>query len=80
MDAWDDREKDKKSGAFNPFLMADAGRDRAEFLAFCSLNEAINAYELIDFKSHKGLLDNIIYNGCPAKAREVLGGKDEQSL
>ena len=80
MDAWDDREKDGESGAFNPFLSANAGRDRAEFLISCSINEAINAYELIDFKSHKGILDNIIYEGCTARAREVLGGKDEQPL
>ncbi len=80
IDAWDDREKDKRKGSYNPFVASGAGRDRAEFLLNCSLNEAINAYQLLNIVSHEGLLDNIILDGCPAKNIEVLGGKDEQPL
>ncbi|MBQ2985417.1 MAG: hypothetical protein IJB30_09070 [Clostridia bacterium] len=80
IDAWEDREKDKKKGSYNPFLAAGADRERAEFIINCSLNEAINAYELLDIKAHESLLDNIIMDGCPAKNREVLGGKDDKSL
>jgi hypothetical protein len=77
IDAWDDRDKDKKKGSYNPFIASGADKDRAEFLLNCSLNEAINAYQLLNLLSHEGLLDNIILDGCPAKNREVLGGKDE---
>ncbi len=77
IDAWEDREKDKKSGSYNPFLASGAGKDRAEFILNCSLNEAINAYELLDIQAHEGLLDNIIKDGCPLKNSEVLGGKDD---
>lgn len=77
IDAWEDREKDKKKGSYNPFLAAGADKERAEFIINCSLNEAINAYELLDIKAHESLLDNIIKDGCPAKNREVLGGKDD---
>lgn len=80
IDAWEDREKDGKKGSYNPFLAAGADKERAEFLINHSLNEAIYAYELLDIKAHESLLDNIILDGCPAKNRDVLGGKDEQSL
>ncbi|MCE5235501.1 MAG: DUF5685 family protein [Clostridiaceae bacterium] len=71
-DAWDDREKDKKSGAYNPFLAANADRERASFNLRYSLNEAVNAYELIDLKSNRGVLDNIMYVGCPEKTERLL--------
>ncbi len=80
IDAWEDREKDARKGSYNPFLAAGADKDRAEFIINCSLNEAINAYELLDIKAHESLLDNIIKDGCPLKNSMVLGGKDDQSL
>ena len=76
-DAWEDREKDAKKGSYNPFIASGADKERAEFLLNCSLNEAINAYELLDIKAHESLLDNIIKDGCPLKNSEVLGGKDD---
>ncbi len=79
-DAWDDREKDKKSGSYNPFFASGSDRERASFNLHFSLNEAINAYELFDLKSNKGVLDNIMYVGCPQKTERLLGGKNEQSL
>ena len=80
MDAWEDREKDQKSGSFNPFLAAEAGRERAAFLLHASLNEAIKAYELLPIVSSKGILDNIFYEGCVNRTKLLLeaGGKHEQ--
>jgi len=77
VDAWEDREKDTKKGSYNPFIASGADKERAEFLLNCSLNEAINAYELLNIKAHESLLDNIIKDGCPLKNSEVLGGKDD---
>ncbi len=75
MDAWDDREKDAGKGAYNPFLAAQAGEDRARFLLALSQNEALSAYELLDIETHKGLLDNILYEGCAARMRGILEAK-----
>ncbi len=80
IDAWEDREKDAKKGCYNPFLAAGADKERAEFIINCSLNEAINAYELLDIRAHESLLDNIIKDGCPLKNSEVLGGKNDKPL
>lgn len=80
VDAWEDREKDKKSGSYNPFLASGAEKERAAFMLNCSLNEAINAYELLDIRAHESLLDNIIKDGCPLKNSEVLGGKNDKPI
>lgn len=80
MDAWDDRAKDAKSGAFNPFAAAGAGKERAAFLIHASLNEAIKAYGLLHIVSAKGILDNIFYEGCVGRTKRLLeaGGGYEQ--
>lgn len=80
MDAWDDRKKDNKSGAYNPFLACDADAKRAGFLLHYTLNEAIKAFDLLDIVSHKGVLENIIYEGCVNRTQTLLngGGEHEQ--
>lgn len=80
MDAWDDRGKDERKGAYNPFLASGAGKERARFLLALSQNEALAAYELLNIEAHKGLLDNIVYEGCAGRMRGILEAKDEQSL
>ena len=75
IDAWDDREKDMKNGSYNVLSACNAGKDRAEFLLNCSMNEAIDAYGLLDIKCNEGLLNNIIYDGCRKKAEDILGAK-----
>lgn len=80
MDAWDDREKDARSGAYNPFLASGAGKERAGFLMYYSLNEAIRAYDLLGLQAHKGILDNILCLGCVERTKKLLeaGGEHEQ--
>lgn len=80
IDAWDDREKDAKKGCYNPFNAANAGKDRAEFLINYSLNQAIEAYQLVNIITHQSLIDNIMLDGCPARNKQVLGGTDEESV
>ena len=80
MDAWDDRKKDEKSGAYNPFLACGADAARAGFLLHCTLHEAIRAFDLLDLASRRGVLENIIYEGCVHRTQTLLngGGKHEQ--
>lgn len=64
LDAAADFEEDKKKGRYNPFLLC-GGLD-IDFvksqLNIC-IAEAANAYELLELKRCKSLLDNIIYLG-----------------
>lgn len=80
IDAWDDREKDRKNGCYNPFLASGAGEERASFLMNLSLNEAEKAYDLLNLKSNRGVLDNIVHLGCAHKTEQLLKGEKNESL
>ncbi len=85
LDAYDDLEKDISSGSYNPLIyqykysQQDIGkfkqdiRDRVEFNLTYSLNEISRAFELLDPKINKGILENIIYMGMRRKTENILG-------
>lgn len=72
IDAWDDREKDEKSGGYNPFVLGEKSAEDAEFLLNITLSEAEKGYNLITFISPSGLMDNIMRLGLDAVQRRVL--------
>ncbi len=79
IDAWEDRKKDEKAGSYNPFLIANATEERASFLLYASLHEMENACDLLELRSNRDLIENIIYQGCRLQTKRVLEGvkKDE---
>lgn len=88
-DAADDLEKDWKAKSYNVFLkrpftditiLRENIREEAQFNMHVSLAEACNAYELLDIKRDKPLLDNIMYLGLAKKTQEVLKGKTNGSV
>ncbi len=90
-DAFCDMEKDMETKSYNPFLAAmEPGREFPEykselkkklsFMQTYTLSEIAAAYELLDIKRNKAILDNIIYIGLKAKQDAILGeqgGQDE---
>lgn len=78
MDAWDDREKDEKKGAFNPYLRANATREDAAFGLYASLEEAHKAFDLLTPSRDKGLMENVLTLGCPERTRRVLEQTDKE--
>jgi hypothetical protein len=75
VDAWDDREKDEKSGSYNPFLLTKMEREQAEFLLNITLNEAKKGYDLLTLNAANGLLDNIMTLGLMHAQERVLAGE-----
>lgn len=71
MDAWDDREKDKASGAFNPLLTAS--REDAAFALSTAMKQCQDALLLLSLQRDAELIENIVTLGCPHKAVEILG-------
>lgn len=72
IDAWDDREKDEKDGAYNPFLLSGMQQDDAEFLLNITLAEAEKAYDLISIEPPSGLIENIMRLGLRSVQLRVL--------
>lgn len=88
-DAIDDIIKDDKKKSYNVFLQrqySDAAalketvREEAAFNLNYTLAEACKAYELIDIKRDKPLLDNIMYLGLAKKTEDVLKGEIDGSV
>lgn len=86
IDAADDLEKDIRKNNFNPFKNA-ASDDIKEFQTAVlnqSLARAYDAYNLITLVDFKGILDNMMLYGFPAKQNTVVyrleEEKNEQSI
>jgi hypothetical protein len=85
LDAFDDLEKDIKAKSYNPLICQykyDNGdiiefrkkiHDKVEFNLTYSLNEISKAFELLNVKANKEILENIIYMGMLRKTEKILG-------
>ena len=79
IDAADDYEKDIKNGGFNPFASAEAQNVKETMnntLNQC-LARAYDAYQLLNIKDFKGILDNMMLYGFPSKQNAVIFGQQE---
>ena len=82
MDAYDDLEKDMKSGSYNPVAVRfslsggldDEMRARLVTTLLHSRNLAGNAFELLETSVWSGVIRNIIFLGMPAVCSAVLSG------
>ncbi len=91
-DALDDLKTDAKKGNFNPFLieaekMSDPVpeeiRDQARGTINRCIGGAIDAYELLELRHMKPILDNILYFGLQHTVKDVAAGhpkKREQEM
>lgn len=88
IDALDDYDKDKKKGAYNPFLLSYGCANKKTLVStqgeelsflfdtlFYSLREALSG---ITFAFNRDLTDNILLRGLPAETARVLRGEKRQ--
>lgn len=80
-DAWDDRSSDAKHGLYNPFVLRGSSESDAEFLMNISINNAIDALDLLEIRRDEELVSNIITEGLFAsmdmiKSRHAHKRKD----
>lgn len=76
IDAFDDIEKDRKSGNYNPFLLA--GQDNYEKIKgdlLMTVGELAKAYELLNIKKFGEITENIIYDGLYYRTLSVYERK-----
>ncbi len=76
IDAWDDRESDRKRGGYNPFLLSGMDEQKASFLLNITRSEAEKGYDLLSMTAPSGLLDNIMRLGLWHTQRRVLTGME----
>ncbi len=90
LDAFDDLEKDAANGSFNVLLTQFRGEGqsiadirlkaepRVRLNLARALQEAEKSLTLLDFKSQRELIENIVKFGCRARMEQVLCGKKEE--
>lgn len=71
-DAADDLEKDRKSGAYNPYSEGDKASTLPSLNA-CTA-ECVAAYALLDNRLYDGLIRNILECGMPSVSRQIASG------
>ncbi|CCJ33112.1 MULTISPECIES: DUF5685 family protein [Caloramator] len=76
IDALDDLKEDIKKGIYNP-LKDKLDIDAVRFALYSYLDNLTKAYEIMEIKKNKGLLDNIIYLGLADKTETVLKGENK---
>lgn len=87
IDAYNDIEKDYKNKSYNTFISKNKGKTYKEIKEAVSeklkvsltftLENAASAYNLLDIKRNKEVLDNIIYSSLKAKQDFILGENNE---
>jgi hypothetical protein len=85
IDAYDDIEKDIKSGSYNPLLLQydykkqpvedfkNAIKQEIERALLYTLSQAAGSIELLDM-NHKGIIENIVYMGMNNKTNNIMCG------
>lgn len=77
IDARDDLEEDKRTGAYNPLVLrfGPNGDDQALNLTLeASLNMGRSAFCMLDFGCRTPIIENVLYLGLPLVQRAVFDG------
>jgi hypothetical protein len=91
IDAYDDIEKDIKNKSFNPILLSfcynnekaidfkNKVKDNIKFTLTYTLSEVGKAFELLEIKKNREIIENIVYGGMYKKTLQIInkGEKDK---
>jgi hypothetical protein len=96
LDAYDDLEEDIKDKHYNPLIYQYSYnnedikafklriKEQVEFNLIYTLSEISKAFELLELKQNRGLVDNIVYMGMLRKTEQILNAgsckKVEESI
>ena len=74
IDALDDVEKDRKSGAYNPVLAmgGDGDAELARNACLYAASQAAAVFDLMEFAWGREVIDNVLYSGMPKAFERVI--------
>ena len=79
IDAIDDFEKDRRSGAYNPLLLQEIPKESLETSLSLDLANIGECIEKLPLVYHKSIIENIVYLGLNAVKDEILMYPQEKS-
>lgn len=70
-DALDDMDKDREKGNYNPVILS--GKSKEDVIKTLNLTESeiANAYELLEVRHFKSVIENVIYEGLHAEVNRI---------
>lgn len=77
VDALDDYEKDCRDGSYNPLIYRKNNLEGIGDLLYNYLAEISNAYDLLDLKQNRGIVENIIFMGIRRRTDLILRERTE---
>ncbi len=77
IDALDDYEKDIEAEHYNPLIFRENKLEGIGDLLYNYLAEVSNAYDLLEIKKNKGIIDNIIFIGLRGRTDVILRERTE---
>lgn len=77
IDALDDYPKDLEKENYNPLIFRENKLEGIGDLLYNYLAEVANAYDLLEIKKNKGILDNIIFMGLRVRTDVILRERTE---
>jgi hypothetical protein len=80
IDAIDDLEKDKGSGAYNPLILRPEPQEALKRAVLLDLSRVCELTDQLNLAHNKGIIDNITYLGLRAKLDEVIAGIGSQDV
>ncbi len=83
IDALDDYEKDKEKGSYNPLIYRKNNLEGIGDLLYHYLADVMNAYDLLNMKKNKSIIENIIFMGMRQRTDAILKEREtdnEQSI
>lgn len=79
MDAINDYENDIKNGCYNPFIYRKGGLEYVEPVVYNSMAETLNAFDLLEIRKNRGIIENVLLLGMREKTDLILGkGKEDE--
>ena len=82
MDAWEDVEKDKKKGNYNPFAewaKQENFDERVHRLLLLIMSDAAKEFEKLPIEENVDILRNILYCGIWSKYQILMKHKKEKT-
>jgi hypothetical protein len=72
IDAVDDREKDRKSGAYNPLLLREYSKESLRLNLLLYLAAIGEAIDVLPIRKNRVIIENIVYIGMNKRTEDVL--------
>lgn len=79
VDALDDYSEDIEKNQYNPLIYRQNGIEGIDILLYNYLAEVLKAYDLLDIKKNRGIIDNILLMGLRLRTDSIVKEREEDT-